>query len=65
MRTKNHFYWECNRCDKTYPAKQDADECESSHNYCKDCDRHFVNENALKMVSSLANSSNLPRDMTS
>lgn len=51
MADKNHFAWECNCCDETYPTeKQRKDHEVEAHHYCKPCDRFFQSLSNIKMV---------------
>ncbi|KAF2156503.1 hypothetical protein K461DRAFT_97044 [Myriangium duriaei CBS 260.36] len=50
MDAVNHFRWECNLCDETWPTEgMRQDHEHSEHNYCADCQRNFANYNNLKM----------------
>lgn len=52
MNDKNHFAYECNICNETWPTEEDRTVHENEeHCYCADCDRLFSSYNGIKMVS--------------
>lgn len=50
--------YECDTCDRTFRSQAAADQHMRAlghyTNYCKACDRHFQNENSLRMVCTLS-----------
>jgi uncharacterized C2H2 Zn-finger protein len=50
--------YECDTCDRTFRSQAAADQHMRAlghyTNYCKACDRHFQNENNLRMVCTLS-----------
>ncbi|KAI1654374.1 hypothetical protein F4813DRAFT_392880 [Daldinia decipiens] len=52
MSAKNHWFYECGICDKTWPTEELVKEHEvKQHFYCNDCNREFNTYNNIKMVS--------------
>ncbi|KAI1136434.1 hypothetical protein F5Y05DRAFT_415203 [Hypoxylon sp. FL0543] len=50
MDAKNHWGYDCKRCDETFPTKEEVKEHEiEDHYFCDDCDRQFNDYNAIKM----------------
>ncbi|KAF3769355.1 hypothetical protein M406DRAFT_287495 [Cryphonectria parasitica EP155] len=50
MKDKNHFKWECDHCVETWPTEDALKSHEiDDHLYCADCDRHFNNDNNIRM----------------
>lgn len=60
MDATNHFAYECEVCDETWPSEEDRKEHEiGDHHYCAVCDRWFQSYNNKQMVSKSSVSSRL------
>ncbi|KAI1385410.1 uncharacterized protein F4822DRAFT_412972 [Hypoxylon trugodes] len=50
MNAKNHWYYDCDFCDETWPDTEALEEHEiEEHLYCADCDRSFTSRNNIRM----------------
>ena len=55
MQATNHFAWECDICDETWPTEDRVIQHEhDDHDYCRECQRSFMNQNNLRMVHHLS-----------
>lgn len=54
MSNRNHFPYQCELCDETWPSEEELQDHEvQDHFYCANCDRDFNTLNNIRQVSSI------------